>query len=992
MRLAKYFSLGLRRRIFLFFLTSTLLSVFIISSIGYVKIYEVTSNNSLIRIHRAASTSVALFSTRFQSEFMTSKLEGNNNEVIFLKGDTADISLSFRSDYDAVLKEIGAINQGAANLFKYNSESKAFDRFATTFRKPDGSMPPPMSIGLGHPAYDNIINGREHMGEVPVMGRLRLAHLAPILALDQSVLGILAVDVGWVDDLIESRYELRNQSFLIMSLIFILQSVFGIFYLSRETLPVRVLTKYAIDLANREKIGHIPYTDKHDEIGALAKGLARVSVLQDKLTDEKKFNELLLDKSSAVILTQDETWKILTCSTSWMSTFGYSREETIGTDLTRYMPPLDAAKSRSFRKNKVKKLKATGTIKNTLNFLTKSGSERVVELHSVITKLDKKWINVITLIDITDQTMMIDLLTKEITDRKHTVDLLRESEAILSATIDTALDAVIHINSKGFVTKWSNKAMEMFGWLQAEAIGQDMSKMIVPLQYREAHRNGIKHFLATGEGPVLKQRIEIMALHRDGHEFPIELSIAPLKVANEYEFTAFIRNISEAKTAEAKISKLAFYDDLTGLANRRTFYDKLRDSIKKSDSSSLPVAVMLLDLDRFKEVNDKLGHAQGDLLLVEAARRITACVCETDTVARLGGDEFTIILSEMKDVHSAGLIAQNIIESLAAPFHLLEEEIFVSASLGITFYPNDTQSIAGLFTNADQAMYLAKSSGSNGFCYFTAALQGAAQARLRLISDLRTALSGKQFAVHYQPIVELTTGKVYKVEALLRWQHPERGLVSPVEFIPVAEESGLIHEIGDWVFHEAIRDVGHWREMFTPELQVSVNVSPVQFQKSQRNDHGTSEGFKKNWLNALSRHGLPGESVIFEITEGVLLNETAPVSVTFDAIRDAGIQVALDDFGTGYSSLSYLKKFHIDYLKIDKSFVRNLENDSNDQALCEAIIIMAHKLGLKVIAEGVETEQQRDLLVCFGCDYAQGWLYSKAIPADEFEALLKEQG
>ena len=589
-------------------------------------------------------------------------------------------------------------------------------------------------------------------------------------------------------------------------------------------------------------------------------------------------------------------------------------------------------------------------------------------------------------------TPLVVHLTDEVAERKHAEALLRDSEARLSATIDTALDAVVQMDNKGLIIKWSNRAEEIFGWLTAEAIGREMGETIVPLQYREAHHRGLKHFLATGEGPVLNTRIEIIGLHRNGHEFPIELSIAPFKIDGEYAFSAFIRDISEAKAADDKITKLAFYDALTGLPNRNMFYDKLEDEMKKSDSSGLPVVVMLLDVDRFKEVNDKLGHAQGDLLLVEAARRITACVRETDTVARLGGDEFTVILSEMKDINSANHIAQNIIESLAVPFQLLEDEVFVSASLGVALYPKDAQTADGLIVGADQAMYLAKNSGSNGFCYFTGALQEAVQARLSLISDLRSALPGKQLAVHYQPIVELATSKIYKAEALLRWQHPERGPVSPADFIPVAEEAGLIHEIGDWVFHEAIRELAHWRELFVPELQISVNVSPVQFRESQGSDRGSLEGFKKNWLNALNGLGLPGESVVFEVTEGVLLDEKASVSEKLLTMRDAGIQVALDDFGTGYSSLSYLKKLNIDYLKIDQSFVQSLQNDTNDQALCEAIIVMAHKLGLKVIAEGVETEPQRDLLVGFGCDYAQGWLYSKALPADEFEVLLKEQG
>ena len=352
-------------------------------------------------------------------------------------------------------------------------------------------------------------------------------------------------------------------------------------------------------------------------------------------------------------------------------------------------------------------------------------------------------------------------------------------------------------------------------------------------------------------------------------------------------------------------------------------------------------------------------------------------------MARLGGDEFTVILSEVEDTNSVARIAQNIIERLAAPFQLLQETAYVSASMGITLYPNDAQHIDTLITNADQAMYLAKNSGRGRFSYFTAALQEAAQTRLGLLSDLRNALPGKQLVVYYQPIVEIASGKIHKAEALLRWQHPERGMVSPLQFIPLAEESGLIHEIGDWVFHEAVRQLARCREMFVPQFQISVNKSPVQFR-----ENGSDY---ESWPSHLLAMGLPGNSLVVEITEGLLLNAEVNVTGTLLSFRDAGMQVALDDFGTGYSSLSYLKKFDIDYLKIDQSFVRNLGDDPDDQALCEAIIVMAHKLGLKVIAEGVETEQQRDLLAAYGCDYAQGWLYSKAVPAGEFEALLKEQ-
>ncbi len=575
-------------------------------------------------------------------------------------------------------------------------------------------------------------------------------------------------------------------------------------------------------------------------------------------------------------------------------------------------------------------------------------------------------------------------LTEKIAERKRAEELLRVSEDILSATINTALDAVIQIDSAGIINRWNNQAEAIFGWPRVEAIGRILHETIIPPQYREAHIRGIKHFLVSGEGPVLNKRIEISALHRDGHAFPIELSITSLKIGDKHEFSAFIRDITEKKKSEEMIWQQANFDTLTGLPNRRMFHDRLEQEIKKSHRSGFPMALMLLDLDRFKEVNDTLGHAQGDVLLVEAARRIAECVRESDTVARLGGDEFTVILSEVEDANIVERIAQNIILRLAAPFQLHQEMAYVSASVGITLYPNDAQNIDSLIKNADQAMYLAKNSGRNRFSYFTAALQEAAQTRLRLGNDLRNALAGKQLAVYYQPIVEMASGKIVKAEALLLWQHPERGLVSPMQFIALAEESGLIHEMGDWVFHETARELARWRALFVPEFQISVNVSPVQFRQN-------GVYLASSWINYLRAMDLPGQSLVIEITESVLLNAEINVTEKLLSFRDAGVQVALDDFGTGYSSLSYLKKFDIDYLKIDQSFVRNLEDDPDDKALCEAIIVMAYKLGLKVIAEGVETEQQRDLLVTYGCDYAQGWLYSKAVSAGEFEALLRAQ-
>jgi diguanylate cyclase (GGDEF)-like protein/PAS domain S-box-containing protein len=438
------------------------------------------------------------------------------------------------------------------------------------------------------------------------------------------------------------------------------------------------------------------------------------------------------------------------------------------------------------------------------------------------------------------------------------------------------------------------------------------------------------------------------------------------------------RDLSDRMAFEATIWKQANFDALTQLPNRQMFYDRLDQNARMSDGSRRPMALMLIDLDRFKEVNDSLGHDTGDILLIEAAKRITSCVRESDTVARLGGDEFTVILPELDDAESIERIAKRVIARLAEPFKLGQDEAFISASVGITLYPNDANELDILFKNADQAMYAAKSAGRNRFTYFTRELQVAAERRVRLTYDLRAALLGEQFRVYYQPIVNLATGEIYKAEALIRWLHPERGMVSPLEFIALAEDTGLIVPIGDWVFKQAVHQASEWRRRFHPSFQISVNMSPVQI----RQDNLVCI----QWSEYLAREGMPGQSVAIEITEGLLLD--AELNEKLLTFRDAGIRISIDDFGTGYSSLAYLKRFDIDYLKIDRSFVQNLGFDADNQALCETMVMLAHKLGLKVIAEGVETADQRDFLVGVGCDFAQGFLYSQPVPAEQFERRI----
>ncbi|MFO1195240.1 MAG: EAL domain-containing protein [Rhodoferax sp.] len=444
--------------------------------------------------------------------------------------------------------------------------------------------------------------------------------------------------------------------------------------------------------------------------------------------------------------------------------------------------------------------------------------------------------------------------------------------------------------------------------------------------------------------------------------------------------TSIIQDITARKQSEALVWQQANFDTLTGLPNRRMLRDRLEQELRKSRRDGRQIAILFIDLDHFKEVNDTLGHDAGDALLVEAARRIRGCVRATDTVARMGGDEFTVVLAELHDGEHLERIVQGLLHALAALFQIGDEQVYVSASIGITMYPQDATEVESLFKNADQALYAAKGAGRNRFSFFTPELQEAAQNRVRLANDLRQGLAEEQFRVVYQPIVHMATGAVHKAEALIRWEHPQRGLVSPAEFIPIAESGGLIIDIGSWVFRQAAAQAKQWRARHAPNFQISVNKSPVQF----HNDAGRQQ----SWLTHLQQIGLDGGSVAIEITEGLLLDSSEEVAEQLLQLRDAGVQVSLDDFGTGYSSLTYLQRMDIDYIKIDQSFVRDLVPGGTELALCKAIIVMAHELGLKVVAEGVETQAQCDLLAAAGCDYGQGYHFARPMAAGDFDTYM----
>lgn len=450
---------------------------------------------------------------------------------------------------------------------------------------------------------------------------------------------------------------------------------------------------------------------------------------------------------------------------------------------------------------------------------------------------------------------------------------------------------------------------------------------------------------------------------------------APLRMVGTHA------DISNIKESEEAIWQHANFDLLTGLPNRRNFYGRLDQEIKKAKRSGSKVALIFLDLDKFKEVNDTQGHDQGDFLLKLTANRLTECMRGTDAVARLGGDEFVLIIGEIQhpDLSGVEAIAQKVLETLSEPYYLNSEVAYISASLGIVIYPDDALTIEDLMKSVDQAMYASKQKGGRCFTYFTPHMQHEAQHRMQLSNDLRVALSRGELFVEYQPIVHLKTGAISKAEALLRWRHPVRGLVSPAEFIPIAEDTRLIQEIGAWVFQQAIAQAQTWRQRIDAKFQIAVNKSPVQF--------ASEDPQAVDWIDTL-RSTSSGDLIVVEITERLLLDASGKVKERLKLYQEAGIQVALDDFGTGYSSLSYLKKFDIDYLKIDKSFVANIAEGTSDLALCEAIIVMAHRLGMQVVAEGIETELQRSLLMQAGCDFGQGFLFAKSMSSHDFEQYL----
>ena len=443
------------------------------------------------------------------------------------------------------------------------------------------------------------------------------------------------------------------------------------------------------------------------------------------------------------------------------------------------------------------------------------------------------------------------------------------------------------------------------------------------------------------------------------------------------------RDVTERKMAAARIQHLAHHDGLTGLPNRILFQERLRSALAQAKRLGHRVALLFLDLDKFKDINDILGHHVGDLLLKAVAKRLLRCVRETDTVARLGGDEFAVLLTNLADPEGAGSVAETIISSVADPFGLEEHEVLTSTSVGITLFPDDADDADQLLKNADLAMFRSKAEGRNGYRFYIAEMNAEVLARKVVERDLRQALGTDQLELHYQPLIEVASGKIVGCEALLRWRHPVRGWVSPADFIPVVERTDLIAPLGRWILHRACLQGRSWAREGLPPLTIAVTLSPALFKHHQ--------GLLGMVDDILSQTGMLPELLQLEITEGIAMQNVDDTIEVLRRLRGMGVRISIDDFGTGYSSLNYLKRFPVDKLKIDRSFVVDIGLHPGNAAVVEAIVNLGHSLGTRVNVEGVETREQLDFLSRHNVDEAQGFFFSQAMPADEFARLVREK-
>ena len=563
-------------------------------------------------------------------------------------------------------------------------------------------------------------------------------------------------------------------------------------------------------------------------------------------------------------------------------------------------------------------------------------------------------------------------IKQDITERKKAEEELQR----LASIVEFSEDAIIGKNIDGVITSWNRGAEKIYGYTRDEVVGRDLSFLLPP--ERQAEIQAIMERVLSGQSI---ECLETQRLTRTGSAIDVSLSVSPIKDASGHIAGAstIARDITQRKVAEKQVQFLA-YDALTGLPNRTLLQDRLAKALASARRQKNKVALLFLDLDRFKTINDSLGHSVGDLVLQQVAERLKKWGREQDTVARVGGDEFLIVLTAVKEPADAAVAAERLMDTMTAEFIAQGRSLSISCSIGIGIFPEHGTDGETLIKNADAAMYCAKENGRNNFQFFTKEMNAQAVERLMMESGLRLALAKKELFLMYQPQIEIATGRITGLEALLRWQHPELGLVPPDKFIRIAENSGMIMPIGEWVLRTACSQARKWQDEGFLAVPVAVNVSAVQFRQA---------GFCELIGRVLYETGLAPQYLELELTESLLLSNADTMFSVLQDLRAMGLKLAIDDFGTGYSSLSYLRQFPVGKLKIDRSFIRDVVVNPDDAAIATAIIGMAKSLNLKVIAEGVEEEAQMSFLRARQCDEIQGYYFSKPLAVDKVAEKLR---
>jgi diguanylate cyclase (GGDEF)-like protein/PAS domain S-box-containing protein len=571
---------------------------------------------------------------------------------------------------------------------------------------------------------------------------------------------------------------------------------------------------------------------------------------------------------------------------------------------------------------------------------------------------------------------------------KHQAETrLRESALHNQTILDNMVDGVITISELGLIESFNNAACRLFGYTPAEVLGCNVA-MLMPEPHHGHHDDYLQHYRKTGESRMLGKPREVQGRRLDGSVFPMMLSVSGVTRGGQTTFIGLVRDQSEHHSDLEEIRRLAFHDALTGLPNRRLLMDRLQQAMRTSARTGLHGALMFLDLDHFKQLNDTLGHDVGDELLQQVASRLRACVREGDSVARLGGDEFVVLLEALSphalEAATQGeCIALKILETLGHPCQLKNHSYAITPSVGIVEFLGEHQTLEDLMKMADVAMYQAKSAGRNTICFFDPDMQAAAAAHTALEKDLRKGVANHEFVLHYQIQVD-GAGRATGAEALVRWHHMARGMVSPAHFIPLAEETGLILPLGQWVLETACAQLVQWAiRPATAQWTMAVNVSASQFAQSS---------FVANVDTALEKTGANPRLLKLELTESMLVADVDAIIVKMNALKQRGVGFSLDDFGTGYSSLSYLKRLPLAQLKIDQSFVRDVLTDPSDAVIARTILALGHSLGLKVIAEGVETAAQHQYLAGLGCDAFQGYYFGRPVVADKLLENVSQIG